>query len=122
MPAVQIASDLHLETPLTRPSYDAFLRSFSLHARYLCLLGDIGIVGDGMLFKFFESLLKKSTNLIILFVLGNHEPYRMSLESARVSVQAFSTSMTSLYGERFIFLDRKRYDINPNLTVLGCTL
>ncbi len=30
--------------------------------------------------------------------------------------------MIPVYGKRFIFLDRTRYDIGSRLTVLGCTL
>jgi predicted MPP superfamily phosphohydrolase len=78
-PQIQIVSDLHLETPVARPSYASF--NLNLHANYLCLLGDIGLVKDDGLFFFLESLLKSTPNLKIFYVLGNHEPYQQSVEA-----------------------------------------
>jgi hypothetical protein len=122
-PQLQIASDLHLETPLlSQGSYHKF--TLDLQARYLCLLGDIGLVKDDGLFTFLRGLLEKSPNLIILYVLGNHESYQMILSNARQRLRGFASRIAEEYpgSPRFIFLDRQRYDINSWVTVLGCTL
>jgi hypothetical protein len=122
-PQLQIASDLHLETPLLgQGSYHNF--SLDPKARYLCLLGDIGLVKDAGLFTFLRGLLEKTPNLIILYVMGNHEPYQMSIEQARRILQEFAASIAHEYpgSKRFIFLHRQRYNVNPSVTVLGCTL
>jgi len=116
----QVASDLHLETPLLQPSYLNF--DLELHASYLCLLGDIGLIKDDGLFTFLEKLLKKTPNLTIFYVLGNHESYQISLSDARRRMNTFADCMKREYGNRFIFLDRRRHDISPTVTLLGCTL
>ncbi|KAI9778118.1 MAG: hypothetical protein M1816_004265 [Peltula sp. TS41687] len=121
-PEFQVLSDLHLETHILNPSYTTFLSSITPRARYLCLLGDIGLVIDGLLLRFLESLLQKTPNLIILFVFGNHESYGFDLHSARAQMRTFVLAMRPRYGERIVLLDRKRYDVNPRLTLLGCTL
>ncbi|KAF2234282.1 Ser/Thr protein phosphatase superfamily protein [Viridothelium virens] len=97
-PGLQIVSDLHLETPY-------------LHARYLCLLGDIGRIKDDGLSGFLESLLQQTPNLNIFYVFGNHEAYQLSIANA-----------TARMRDRIFLLDRTRLDITPKVTVLGCTL
>jgi hypothetical protein len=116
----QILSDLHLET---HPSYDDF--QFQNKASYLALLGDIGHVGNEQLYKFLEDQIKRY--MIVFFVFGNHEPYHMSLQTAKKKMRAFEAKMeqtricSSRVG-RFVFLDQTRYDISDTHTVLGCTL
>ncbi|KAF2435007.1 hypothetical protein EJ08DRAFT_668033 [Tothia fuscella] len=121
-PQFQIVSDLHLETPLLRPSYSKYTQE--IEARHLCLLGDIGLVKDDGLFHFLETLLKKTPNLIILYVLGNHESYQMTLAAGKQKLRDFEEKITKEYpgSPRFVFLDRKRCDINNRVSVLGCTL
>jgi hypothetical protein len=119
-PEFQIISDVHLETPLVQPSYQAF--KLDLKASYLCLLGDIGLIKDDGLFTFLESLLKRTPNLTILYVFGNHEYYQLSMEMAQKKMDNFVGKMTYSYGNRLIILNRRRYDINGKITILGCTL
>ncbi len=116
----QILSDLHLETPATRPTYSEFL--FPNTSPYLALLGDIGLVHDKRLFTFLQEQLTRFQ--VVFYVLGNHEPYDSTFEAARDALRAFENE-TSLqrtrdnqYGE-FVLLDQVRYDISPTLTVLG---
>jgi hypothetical protein len=86
------------------------------------LLGDIGLVKDNGLFAFLEGLLKRTPNLIIFYVLGNHEAYQITLENAHNTMLAFAEKMTYQYGERLIIMNRTRHDINSTITILGCTL
>ncbi|GFF25238.1 hypothetical protein IFM46972_01335 [Aspergillus udagawae] len=116
----QIMSDLHLET---HSSYGDF--QFQNAAWYLALLGDIGHVANEQLFKFLEHQIQRY--LIVFFVLGNHEPYHMSLQSAKKKMRAFEAKMeqarvSSSRVGRFVLLDQTRYDISDTHTVLGCTL
>lgn len=120
LPRFQIMSDLHLETPLSQPSYRKF--DLNINANYLCLLGDIGLVQHSDLFWFLEDLLRQHPNLTIFYVLGNHEAYQISLEVARKTMRSFEDRVSRNYGRRFFFLDRTRHDINDKVTVLGCTL
>jgi hypothetical protein len=122
--AFQIISDLHLETPQTRPTYGDF--EIEPRAPYLALLGDIGNVCDERLFNFLETQLRRFQ--IVFFVLGNHEPYGTSFIAAKATVKSFENkiraSRETLYpgfGE-FIFLDQTRYDVTSHCTILGCTL
>ncbi|KAF4156646.1 hypothetical protein CNMCM8927_007741 [Aspergillus lentulus] len=113
-------SDLHLET---HSSYDDF--QFQNRASYLALLGDIGHVANEQLFIFLEYQIQRY--LIVFFVLGNHEPYHMSLQTAKKKMRAFEAKMeqtriSSSRVGRFVFLDQTRYDISDTHTVLGCTL
>jgi hypothetical protein len=67
----------------------------------------------------------------VFFLLGNHEPYHSSFPTSKKRVLSFqktwneekrvSNPSSSSLGE-FIFLDQTRYDINRNVTILGCTL
>lgn len=119
-PQLQIMSDPHLETPISSPSYVHF--RFDVQASNLCLLGDIGLVQDNRLFAWLERSLKITPNLRILYVIGNHEPYGITLNQCRQEMKTFSYRMQRVYGDRFHLLDRTRYDLSPTVTILGCTL
>lgn len=122
----QILSDLHLETPLSRPTYDEF--SITPQAPYLALLGDIGYVRDGRLFVFLETQLRRFK--IVFFLLGNHEPYGATFPAAKAAMRAFQAQTEkATAGEtetemgKLIFLDQTPYYIpGSKVTVLGCTL
>lgn len=115
----QIMSDLHLET---HPSYDHF--KLQQTAPYLALLGDIGHVGDERFFTFLEKQLERYW--AVYFLLGNHEPYHLSLDIAKAKVNAFAEKMKRLNAKstigKFVFLDQTRHDLTGKLTILGCTL
>ena len=113
--SIQIMSDLHLET---HPSYDF---DFPKAAPHLALSGDIGHVGRDDLFKFLErQLLRYQT---VFFLLGNHEPYHLSMEFTKKRVQTFSAKVDKRQGlGKFVFLDQTRYDLDEQFTILGCTL
>ncbi|KAL2004944.1 hypothetical protein VTN00DRAFT_2794 [Thermoascus crustaceus] len=123
----QIMSDLHLET---HPSYDHF--TFEKTARYLALLGDIGHIQNEGLFSFLEIQLSRYTT--VFFLLGNHEPYHMSIDTARSKMRAFESKMNRIHAidtdpstptmltGRFVFLDKTRHDLDESVTILGCTL
>ena len=116
----QVVSDLHLETPLQNPMYGKF--RLDIKANNLLLLGDIGLVKDEGLYTWLESLLKSTPNLKIFYIFGNHEYYQLSPNVARERMETFTDRMRHAYGERLIFMHRRRYDLGPRLTILGCTL
>jgi predicted phosphodiesterase len=119
-PQFQIASDLHLETPLTTPHYDSF--RMNVQADNVLLLGDIGRVVDDGLFKFLRRTLDENRGCRILYVLGNHEPYQTTYEHAYEKLRSFEQEAKSNFGGRFKFLCRDRYDVDETITILGCTL
>lgn len=120
MVAVQILSDLHLESP---KSYDLF--EIEPTAPYLALLGDIGNIEkhkDDCL-AFLKKQLHQFT--AVLFVPGNHEAYDSSWLVTVAILQGFEEDISqdpSITG-RFILLDRKAYRVpNTDVTILGCSL
>lgn len=118
-----ILSDLHLETPASRPTYLEF--SFAATCPNLALLGDIGLANDPRLFTFLEDQLSRFK--IVFYVLGNHEPYDSTLEAAREALKAFKDESNRRKANddrlgNFILLDQVRYDLTPTITILGCTL
>jgi hypothetical protein len=123
-PQFQILSDLHLETPLAAPAYAYFTNPsrFPIHASNLFLLGDIGLVRHDQLFAFLRSLLSRTPNLKIFFVLGNHEAYSVTMTAALSAMRRFEESTKRDFGERFFFMDRRRVDFSHTITILGCTL
>lgn len=56
-------------------------------AKYLALLGDIGIAGDDNLFGFLTRQLGQFE--VVFYVLGNHEPYFSRYEDAVARIEAF---------------------------------
>ena len=122
---IQIISDLHLETPKARPSYEDF--EIQPRCRCLALLGDIGHASDPRLFEFFDRQLQQFE--FLLYLLGNHEPYGMTFAEAKENIQAFQADVEQRRRDpnnpitgKFLFLDRCRFDLSENITVFGCTL
>ena len=119
-----IVSDLHLETPASRPAYADYDLEPRPECRHLCLLGDIGLVSDGRLFDFLERQLRKFE--IIFYVIGNHEPYGTDYATAKEVLRSFADDVEQWQATgpvgRFILLDQTRFDVSTDLTVLGCTL
>lgn len=115
----QLMSDLHLETPRARPTYADF--EIQPQCEYLALLGDIGSIGDPRFFTFLEEQLRKFK--IVFFLLGNHEPFGMTISQAKTAVHDFKERVDkpSAFGQ-FVFLDQTRFDLTDSTTVLGCTL
>jgi hypothetical protein len=112
-------SDLH---PETHPTYDY---DFPATAPYLALLGDIGHVANDQLIQFLVRQLLRYK--VVFFLLGNHEPYHISWEFAKERMAKFVRNAARLQENdpsigRFVFLDQTRYDLNDEITVLGCTL
>lgn len=120
----QIMSDLHLETPKARPSYDEF--EILPRCPHLALLGDIGNVTHPQLFVFLTRQLQHFE--IVFFLLGNHEPYGTTFSEAISKLSAFEAEVeeqrltTPTNQGNFVFLNKTRYDLSEDLTVLGCTL
>lgn len=86
------------------------------------MLGDIGLVIDDALFSFLRALLTKTRGSRFFYILGNHEPYRTTLPDAIARLRAFENEARDQYGGRFSFLNRNRFDVDANITILGCTL
>ncbi|PYH39586.1 acyl-CoA dehydrogenase mitochondrial precursor [Aspergillus neoniger CBS 115656] len=126
MARFQIVSDLHLENP---KGYDLF--EIAPKAPYLALLGDIGNVRDDGFLLFIEDQLRKFE--IVFLVMGNHEPFHSSWLDVREKLKRFSDDITRKGAQiqntksgshnlgKFVLLDQTRYDLAPDLTVLGCT-
>lgn len=120
MARIQIVSDLHLENPT---AYDIFV--IEPQAPYLALLGDIGVVQDEGFFPFITAQLRNFQ--IVFLLLGNHEPFYSNWSSVRKQVADFSGSISRTRSQdpglgQFVFLDRTRFDLSPDVTLLGCTL
>ncbi|RYP77022.1 hypothetical protein DL771_001312 [Monosporascus sp. 5C6A] len=125
MVAIQIVSDLHLESP---KAYDIF--NIPAKAPYLALLGDIGYIKHA---EEYIAFLKRqlSTFRVVFFVLGNHEPWHSSWEHSKNVMRQFAERIRqerendSELGE-FVLLDQARYDIDitseDTVSILGCTL
>ncbi|KDQ12100.1 hypothetical protein BOTBODRAFT_424301 [Botryobasidium botryosum FD-172 SS1] len=112
---IQILSDLHLE--IESPGSEEFYQfEIPKRADILALLGDIGCTNDNRLFGWLEVQLKKFSKVI--FVPGNHEPYRSSLSDSDARLTIFAAA----HPNSFIYLNRSRHDLTPTLTILGCTL
>ena len=113
-------SDLHLET---HASYEF---DFPRAAPNLALLGDIGHIENDDFFQFLERQLRRFE--VVFFLLGNHEPYHLRISFAKQKVLSFGTRMEQkrISGKgsigRFVFLDHTRFDLDSNISVLGCTL
>ncbi|EAU92485.1 Ser/Thr protein phosphatase superfamily protein [Coprinopsis cinerea okayama7 len=126
MTLIQLLSDLHLEVEreADQPLYTYDFPK-SPDCDILALLGDIGWTRDDRLFDWLETQLSRFKR--VFFVLGNHEPYVSTLEESEARLEAFAQKSSSNHqsdpskGE-FIFLNRKRYDLSPDITILGCTL
>ncbi|KAF9467549.1 Ser/Thr protein phosphatase superfamily protein [Collybia nuda] len=113
---VQFLSDLHLEIerdPALLYSYDS-----KPSAPTLALLGDIGWTRNDRLFEWLKSQLTRFQR--VLYVLGNHEPYGSTLAQSCTKIEAFALHNPGSSVGEFIFLKRKRYDLTPTVTVLGC--
>ena len=119
MTAIQIVSDLHLEIP---SAYDVF--QIPPEAPYLAFLGDIGLVNDDGFLSFIEAQLRKFE--IVFLLLGNHEPWHSTWVKTKEKIRQFSDAVEQRRSTgdsgAFVFLDQTRYDISPNITILGCTL
>lgn len=129
---LQIMSDLHLETPRLLPMYNDF--QIEPRAKSLALLGDIGIAGDDSLFDFLTRQLRQFE--VVFYVLGNHEPYSSVYEDTMARMEAFERSIASrreleqqrdsrhsdVSHGRFVFLNRRRFDLSDKVIILGCTL
>ncbi|KAE8144284.1 acyl-CoA dehydrogenase mitochondrial precursor [Aspergillus avenaceus] len=119
MAGFQILSDLHLESP---KAYDVF--EITPRSPYLALLGDIGNVKDEGFLTFIEAQLRKFK--IVFFLLGNHEPYHSNWSTVKAKIKNFSNAVNQRRAQEnlgeFVFMDQTRYDVSPDVTVLGCTL
>ncbi|KUJ14450.1 uncharacterized protein LY89DRAFT_589772 [Mollisia scopiformis] len=117
--SIQIASDLHLEAP---KSYDLF--NIIPKAPCLALIGDIGCIKDREYLTFLEKQLRNFK--IVFLILGNHEPYHSDWESTKRKLKQFERDIGTKHQKEnlgsLIFMDQTRYNISPNITVLGCTL
>ncbi|KAI0361759.1 Ser/Thr protein phosphatase superfamily protein [Trametes cingulata] len=127
-----LLSDLHLEVERigvrTAADSDGDLYQFDFRAvaDHLALLGDIGMTLDDRLFVWIRAQLARFNT--VFYVPGNHEPYWSSLDDSLGRLSEFAASCQSAPTDpahplgQFVLLNRKRYDISPTLTVLGCTL
>lgn len=127
--AIQILSDLHLESP---KAYDTF--EVVVSAPYLALLGDIGYAArhkDDLL-AFLKAMLHRFR--AVLFVPGNHEAYHSDWPEVLTILRNFQhqileeqqqprSAETPALGS-FFLLDRGFFcpPDHPAVVVLGCSL
>lgn len=119
--ALQIISDLHLESP---KGYDVF--AIVPCAPHLALLGDIGNVTPhkAEFLAFLTRQLKQFRT--VLFVPGNHESYSSDWPTALAILREFETTVQCdddiALGD-FILLDRTAFKLpDIDFTILGCSL
>lgn len=117
--AIQILSDLHLESP---KAYDVF--EITPKAPILALLGDIGNIAahkDDCL-NFLTQQLRQFR--VVLFVPGNHEAYRSSWPETLEILRAFEKDVSANPSlGQFVLLDRTIFQVpDTNIVVLGCSL
>ncbi|CCF43585.1 calcineurin-like phosphoesterase [Colletotrichum higginsianum] len=117
--AVQILSDLHLESP---KAYDIF--QIVPKAPILALLGDIGNVAahkDDCL-AFLTQQLRQFR--AVLFVPGNHEAYRSSWPRTLDILRAFEREVDGNPSlGQFVLLDRTVFRVpDTSIVILGCSL
>lgn len=126
MIALQIVSDLHLESPI---AYDIF--EITPKAPYLALLGDIGYLVQHEA-EYVEFLKRQLSNFRIVFlVLGNHEPWHSTWDKCLQIARRWERELNENGGKQagsgeLVVLDRDRYEIKgpagDTVIVLGCTL
>lgn len=111
--ALQILSDLHLESP---KGYDVF--EIEPRAPYLALLGDIGTVGPhkAELLAFLTAQLSQFR--AVLFVPGNHEAYHVSWPDILGTLRDFEQLVRAdaSLGD-FVLLDRAVFRPDVNVDV-----
>lgn len=108
-----------------RPQRPTTFSQSTLVPQHLALLGDLGYVQDLGFFEFLKRQL--STFRLVLFVIGNHEPYHSNWDDVKTRLNLFGNDMQNQFLEgkilgEFIILDQTRCDLSPTATVLGCTL
>ncbi|KAI7214516.1 hypothetical protein KC333_g5961 [Hortaea werneckii] len=118
--ALQIVSDLHLESP---KAYDIF--EVAPKAPYLALLGDIGTFSDSHKNDFLSFLRRQLQKFrIVFFIAGNHEAYGTTWPKAQAILHGLEqeSSNSDSLGE-FVFLNRRAYKLpDSDVTLLGCSL
>ncbi|KAK4134791.1 hypothetical protein BT67DRAFT_281374 [Trichocladium antarcticum] len=117
--AIQILSDLHLESP---KAYDVF--EIVPNAPYLALLGDIGniVVHQEDCLGFLTRQLQQFR--IVFFVPGNHEAYGSDWTATLAVLRAFQDdARKDLTLGEFVLLDREAFRLpSSNVIILGCSL
>jgi Calcineurin-like phosphoesterase len=117
--ALQVISDLHLESP---KAYDIF--PIIPRAPHLALLGDIGNItphkADFLAFLTHQLMQFRT----VLFVPGNHEAYSSEWPVALAILRVFEEEVRShsALGE-FVLLDRAVFRLpDTDVAILGCSL
>ncbi|KAF2107973.1 calcineurin-like phosphoesterase [Lophiotrema nucula] len=117
--ALQVVSDLHLESP---KAYDVF--TIVPRAPHLALLGDIGNVvpHKADLLSFLTQQLTHFRT--VLFVPGNHEAYSSDWPATLAALRTFEEEVRTddVLGE-FVLLDRRMFRLpDSDVTILACSL
>ncbi|KIV97711.1 hypothetical protein PV10_01425 [Exophiala mesophila] len=110
----QILSDLHLEVGDQYLTYH-----IPVQAPFLILAGDIGRLQDYDKYLSFIATQCAQFDAVYL-VLGNHEFYGISRTEGLAHAQRLEKDAKTL--GRLKVLYRTRLDIDPSLSILGCTL
>lgn len=110
----QVVSDLHLEHCSQYTSFQIPVR-----APYLILAGDIGRLADYDLYLDFLATLAKQFRRVFL-VLGETEYFGASHKHGKHI--AYRIQQEPVLEGRVALLQRKRFDIGSDVTLLGCTL
>ena len=88
---------------------------------YLIVAGDIGKPFKPHYRAFLKQMVDSYKK--VFFVLGNHEFYHSFYDDTIKQVQSVVDEINSNFeSQKLYFLNRSRIDIDPNLTIIGCTL
>lgn len=110
----QVVSDLHLEHCCQYTNFHIPVR-----APYLVLAGDIGRLADYALYLEFLATLAKRYQRIFL-ILGETECFGASHKHGKHI--AYRLQQEPALEGRVALLQRKRFDVASDVTILGCTL
>eukprot|EP00697_Spironema_sp_BW2_P012344 gnl/Spiro4/28571_TR14129_c0_g1_i1.p1 gnl/Spiro4/28571_TR14129_c0_g1~~gnl/Spiro4/28571_TR14129_c0_g1_i1.p1 ORF type:complete len:336 (+),score=99.26 gnl/Spiro4/28571_TR14129_c0_g1_i1:31-1008(+) len=91
-------------------------------AENLALLGDIGLVADGPMWRDLQAFVRSCCSKFrrVFFVHGNHEAYHSSLLEVRQKLSALAGEMPA---GKLVFMDKTAFDVpETDVRILGCTL
>lgn len=108
---LQVLSDVHLEMRRNQPPFQ-----FKKSTPYLALCGDIGDPSS----KLYEEFLFNQANRFdkVFVIAGNHEAYSRTVQESNNLIAEICAKRP----DKLIHLDQTRYDLDEDLSILGCTL
>lgn len=140
----QLLSDIHLEfrVPTTAesqkekiPKQENLRKHVTEYFRFekdevlcdnLVLAGDIGLTSEeNAMYEVLEEFLVYCCSIFkrVFYVLGNHEGYYSSLESADAKIRSLAANSIKIPNKNLIYMNKTVFDLpSTNVRILGCTL